>query len=61
MNGVAMAWVAVVTVLFVLPPNELAGYTFAGALVALALYWWGYMRSRFRGPKWAAVRAGEAG
>src|SRR5262249_2945421 len=27
-NAVALAWVAVITVLFVLPPNELAGFTF---------------------------------
>jgi amino acid transporter len=50
-NTVALAWVAVLTVLFVLPPNELAGYTFAGFLALLAVYWFGYMRSRFRGPK----------
>ncbi len=46
----ALAWVGVVTVLFVLPPDELAGYTFAGCLAALALYWFGYLRSRFVGP-----------
>lgn len=50
-NGVALAWAAVVTVLFVLPPNELAGYTFAGCLALLAVYWFGYMRTRFEGPK----------
>ena len=50
-NAVALAWIAVITVLFVLPPNELAGYTFASSLVALYLYWRGYMRSRFRGPE----------
>lgn len=50
-NGLALAWVAIITVLFVLPPNELAGYTFAGCLVLLAGYWFGYMKARFRGPK----------
>jgi amino acid transporter len=50
-NAVALGWAAVVAVLFVLPPNELAGYTFAGCLALLALYWFGYMRSRFEGPK----------
>jgi amino acid transporter len=50
-NVVAIAWVAVVTVLFVLPPNQLAGYTFAGCLVLLAAYWFGYMRRRFSGPR----------
>jgi amino acid transporter len=59
-NAVALAWVAVVTVLFVLPPNELAGYTFAGSLALLTLYWRGYMRSRFRGPKSLALLAAES-
>ncbi|MDQ3264934.1 MAG: amino acid permease [Myxococcota bacterium] len=49
-NVLALGWVAVVTVLFVLPPNQLAGYTFAGALVALGLYWALYMRRSFTGP-----------
>jgi hypothetical protein len=49
-NAVALGWVAVITVLFVLPPNELAGYTFAGCVLLLSLYWFGYMRKRFRGP-----------
>jgi hypothetical protein len=49
-NVIAVLWVAMVMVLFVLPPNQLAGYTFAGCLLALAIYWFGYMRSRFAGP-----------
>ena len=49
-NAIALVWVAAITVLFVLPPNELAGYTFAGCLVLLGLYWFGAMRKRFRGP-----------
>jgi amino acid transporter len=50
-NWVALGWIAVITVLFVLPPNELAGYTFAGSLLALFIYWRRYMRARFRGPR----------
>ena len=49
-NLVALGWVTVVTVLFVLPPNQLAGYTFAGCVVALGVYWYGSMRARFKGP-----------
>ena len=49
-TGVALGWIAVCMALFVLPPNQLAGYTFAGCLFALTLYWWFRMRSRFRGP-----------
>ena len=38
------------TVLFVLPPNQVAGYTFAGALALLCAYWIFWMRARFKGP-----------
>jgi amino acid transporter len=50
-NAVALVWVAAMTVLFVLPPDELAGWTFAGSLVAIAGYWFLWMRRRFPGPK----------
>jgi amino acid transporter len=56
MNLIAVAWIAVLTVLFVLPPNELAGTTFAGALVVLAIYWFGWMRKRFAGPRLDGLR-----
>ncbi|MGQ0505640.1 MAG: amino acid permease [Myxococcaceae bacterium] len=49
-NVIALLWITVVMVLFVLPPNALAGYTFAAFLVTLALYWLLYMRQRFKGP-----------
>ena len=49
-NLVAVFWVAIVTILFVLPPNQLAGYTFAGSLLAITIYWRSYMKRRFRGP-----------
>ncbi|HEX9578595.1 MAG TPA: amino acid permease [Myxococcales bacterium] len=50
LNIVALLWIAACAVLFVLPPNQLAGYTFAGCLLALALYWRFHMRARFKGP-----------
>jgi len=49
-NLIALAWIAVLTVLFVLPPNALAGRTFAGLVFALGIYWTVWMRARFRGP-----------
>src|SRR5262249_30670450 len=49
-NVAAILWVCFITVLFVLPPNELAGYTFAGCLAALSIYWLAYARRTFRGP-----------
>jgi amino acid transporter len=49
-NVVAIGWVVLVMGLFVMPPNQLAGFTFAGCLLALAVYWFGYMKKRFTGP-----------
>jgi hypothetical protein len=47
-------------VLFVLPPNELAGYAFFGCIALLTLYWALYMRRRFVGPRVALTAAGSA-
>lgn len=50
-NVLAVAWVAFITVLFVVPPNLITGYTFAGALVLLGGYWLFWERKRFVGPQ----------
>jgi len=49
-NVVALAWVALITVIFVLPPNELVLWTSVALFVLLLLYWFGYARARFTGP-----------
>jgi amino acid transporter len=49
-NGIAIAWICACMVLFVLPPDQLAGYTFVGCLLALLIYWRLWMRGRFQGP-----------
>jgi amino acid transporter len=49
-NAAALLWICALTVLFVLPPNQLAGYTFFAVLLALAAYWVLWMRPRFKGP-----------
>jgi len=49
-NVAALLWICTLTVLFVLPPNQVAGYTFAGALALLGVYWVFWMRQRFKGP-----------
>ncbi len=54
-NVVALLWIATCGVLFVLPPNLVAGYTFAGLLTLLAAYWYFAQRHRFQGP--LAVRS----
>ena len=50
-NGLAVAWVASITVLFVAPPNQLTGYTFAGLTAVLTVYYLTTVRGRFKGPR----------
>jgi amino acid transporter len=49
-NLLALLWIGALVVLFVLPPNQLAGWTFAACLLLLAVAWRLRMRERFRGP-----------
>jgi len=58
-NLIALAWIAFITVLFVLPPNELTGYIFAGTFVALVSFYFVRVRGRFRGPVPQAKTAEE--
>src|SRR5947209_2012489 len=49
-NAVAIAWVVVITVVFVLPPNELVLWTMLVLVLALAAYWRLSAGRRFVGP-----------
>ncbi|HEX4459176.1 MAG TPA: amino acid permease, partial [Polyangia bacterium] len=49
-NAIAVAWIGFITALFVLPPNLKTGYTFAGALILLAIYERAWARRHFAGP-----------
>ena len=49
-NALALAWVALITIIFVLPPNELVLWTSLAMGLLLVLYWFGYARTRFTGP-----------
>lgn len=49
-NVVALLWIAFITVLFVLPPNDLTGYIFGGAFLALMVFYLARVRGRFLGP-----------
>jgi amino acid transporter len=53
-NGVAIGWVIVLSVIFLLPPNELVLWTIAAVALALIAYWYLSACRHFRGP--AAVR-----
>jgi len=48
---IAILWIVFISVLFVAPPNELTGYTFAGLTVLLVIYYFTNVRHWFRGPQ----------
>jgi amino acid transporter len=54
-NGIAVAWVVCITLLFSIPPNELAGWSLLLLAVFMALYWQLDAKHRFTGPQQAAV------
>lgn len=49
-NVISLLWIAFITVLFVLPPNDLTGYIFGGTLIALLVFYLGAVKGRFKGP-----------
>ena len=49
-NGIALVWIAFISVLFVLPPNQLTGYIFGGLFAALIVLYFASARGKFRGP-----------
>ncbi|HZS42302.1 MAG TPA: amino acid permease [Polyangia bacterium] len=49
-NAAAIGWIGIITVVFMLPPNQRTGYTFAALLALLAIYYLSWARTRFRGP-----------
>jgi amino acid transporter len=54
-NAVAIVWIAIITVVFMLPPNELVLWTMVALTIALVAYWWLSARRRFRGPATASL------
>src|SRR5216683_1118574 len=50
-NLVSIVWVVFITVLFSIPPNELAGLTMLGLGILLFAYWQLSQKRRFRGPR----------
>lgn len=50
-NVIAMLWVLFITILFVLPPNELVLWTMLAIVVLLVIYWFASERVRFKGPR----------
>jgi len=50
-NLISVLWVGVITVLFSIPPNELAGLTMVALGAVLVAYWQLSQKHRFRGPQ----------
>lgn len=46
----SLVWVAVITIVFMLPPNELVLWTMLAVALAMTLYWLASARRHFRGP-----------
>jgi len=53
LNAVAVVWVAFITVVFCLPPNELVLWTMLLFCASLGVYWLVSARHEFRGPEGA--------
>jgi amino acid transporter len=50
-NAIAIAWVIVIAIVFMLPPNELVLWTMVLVAIVLALYWKLSARASFVGPR----------
>jgi amino acid transporter len=54
-NAIALAWVFCITILFSIPPNELAGWSLLLLAIFMALYWHLDAKHRFNGPQRASA------
>jgi amino acid transporter len=52
-NTVAIAFAGFICFVLIMPPNQLAGETLAGLLIALGVLYAVVARRRYRGPKWS--------
>ncbi|CAG0995172.1 hypothetical protein ANAEL_02540 [Anaerolineales bacterium] len=51
LNIIAVVYTVFICILFILPPNELVLWTMVIFGVILAIYWFGYAKANFKGPK----------
>ena len=52
-NAIAVAFAAFICFVLIMPPNQLAGETLAGLLIALGVLYAAVARRRYHGPKWS--------
>jgi amino acid transporter len=55
-NLISTVWIALITVLFSIPPNELAGLTLIALAAVLSCYWQFSQKRRFHGPRPATAQ-----
>jgi amino acid transporter len=53
LNWIALVYTLAICVILVMPPNQLAGQTFAGLLAILVLFYLLEARRKYKGPDWA--------
>jgi len=61
-NIVAIVYAVFISIILVMPPNQLAGKTLAGVVGALIFIYWWTVRGNFKGPEWArsaVLRTGD--
>jgi amino acid transporter len=58
---VATAYAIFISIVLVMPPNDLAGKTLGAFLIALGLLYWFEVRHKFRGPEWAREQRATGG
>jgi len=56
-NAIAIAFAVFICFVLVMPPNQLAGETLAGLLIALGALYVAIARRRYKGPKWSHPEA----
>lgn len=55
-NIIAIVYTVFISIVLIMPPNELAGKTLAAVLLILAAVYWFEVRKKFRGPEWAGPK-----
>ncbi len=53
-NAVAIGYTMFICVILMMPPNQLAGKTFAALALGLAALWFARVRHYYQGPEWAS-------
>jgi amino acid transporter len=59
-NVIAIVYTAVISVVLIMPPNELAGKTLGGVLALLTIIYLVEVRRKYRGPDWARTESATA-